>query len=333
MVVRFSSETFPTVLFISPLPLLLTDHIYCAGLTEEQITSICSTVGQVVNFRLVYDSDTGRPKGFGFAEFADADAAASAVRNLDKYQIQGRELRVDYSHVGGKDNKETTNNPNLNNVTDSSFASYQGNPSQLPVNGGLPQNQGSQQQQQQLTNPLVGPLPMGAEMPPGLTCPDAISKTLSTLPPPQLLDILSQMKSLVNQDPARATELLKTAPQLSYAIFQALLLMGLVDSSLIAQVVESSAGGAAPLQQQNLNIPSRPFPQGGQAPQYGTPPVGGMQQPPPPPLQQQQPQIPPGQEGLIRQLLAMPQSEIDKLPPNDRAQVMTLRGRYGGLAM
>jgi cleavage stimulation factor subunit 2 len=40
-------------------------------LTEEQITEIFSGAGRVKNFRLVYDRETGRPKGFGFAEFPD----------------------------------------------------------------------------------------------------------------------------------------------------------------------------------------------------------------------------------------------------------------------
>lgn len=44
----------------------------CIGLTEEQIIRIFSTAGKVLNFRLVYDRETGRPKGFGFVEFPDS---------------------------------------------------------------------------------------------------------------------------------------------------------------------------------------------------------------------------------------------------------------------
>jgi RNA recognition motif-containing protein len=44
----------------------------CLGLTEEQIVDIFSSAGKVVSFRLVYDRETGRPKGFGFAEYPDA---------------------------------------------------------------------------------------------------------------------------------------------------------------------------------------------------------------------------------------------------------------------
>lgn len=43
-----------------------------SGLSEEQISDLFSSAGQVLNFRLVYDRDTGRPKGFGFAEYPDA---------------------------------------------------------------------------------------------------------------------------------------------------------------------------------------------------------------------------------------------------------------------
>ena len=48
--------------------------VWRAGLTEEQITEIFSGAGRVLNFRLVYDRETGRPKGFGFAEFPDYGA-------------------------------------------------------------------------------------------------------------------------------------------------------------------------------------------------------------------------------------------------------------------
>lgn len=41
-------------------------------LSEEQIVQIFSSAGKVVNFRLVYDRETGRPKGFGFAEYPDS---------------------------------------------------------------------------------------------------------------------------------------------------------------------------------------------------------------------------------------------------------------------
>lgn len=58
----------------------------CAGLTEEQITEIFSGAGRVMNFRLVYDRETGRPKGFGFAEFPDYGTVPCSYSSNRKIQ-------------------------------------------------------------------------------------------------------------------------------------------------------------------------------------------------------------------------------------------------------
>merc|ERR1711928_207903 len=65
------------------------------GVTEEQLKEIFSEAGPVVSFRIVYDRETGRPKGFGFCEFRDVDSAQTAMRSLNGYEIGGRTLRVD----------------------------------------------------------------------------------------------------------------------------------------------------------------------------------------------------------------------------------------------
>lgn len=92
-----------------PLPDANTARV--AGLSEEQITDIFSNAGKVERFRLVYDSETGRPKGFGFADYPDTDSASSAVRNLNDYEIMGRKLRVDFSNEqkSGDDDGSTNN--------------------------------------------------------------------------------------------------------------------------------------------------------------------------------------------------------------------------------
>lgn len=45
--------------------------------------------------RLVFDRETGKPKGYGFCEYKDQETALSAMRNLNGYEIGGRTLRVD----------------------------------------------------------------------------------------------------------------------------------------------------------------------------------------------------------------------------------------------
>ncbi|XP_040573452.1 cleavage stimulation factor subunit 2 [Lepeophtheirus salmonis] len=63
--------------------------------TEEKLKDIFSEVGPVTSFKLVYDRENGKPKGYGFCEYKDADMALSAMRNLNGYEIEGRTLRVD----------------------------------------------------------------------------------------------------------------------------------------------------------------------------------------------------------------------------------------------
>ncbi|KFY22029.1 hypothetical protein V493_06903 [Pseudogymnoascus sp. VKM F-4281 (FW-2241)] len=298
------------------------------GLTEEQIIDIFSSAGKVVNFRLVYDRETGRPKGFGFAEYPDSDSAASAVRNLNDYEIMNRKLRVDFSNDGAED--ET-----------SAPTGYQHPP--LPLNGVPVPPPGMAPPNGASTLP---PLPQGIDLPPGLTCPDSISRTLNTLPPSQLLDVLSQMKSLVTTDQGKAIELLRQAPQLSYAIFQALLLMGLVSTDSLASVVD--AAGAPP--QAAATAPTQAIPPQGQYPsapgpgyapqsgypapgQMGTPPTHGIPYPPPPQqsYQQQPPAAAAGQpdaDALIQQVLTMPQELIDQLAPAERSQLLALRAQF-----
>ncbi|KAK3300322.1 uncharacterized protein B0H64DRAFT_428410 [Chaetomium fimeti] len=297
------------------------------GLTEEQITEIFSGAGRVLNFRLVYDRETGRPKGFGFAEFPDYDSAASAVRNLNDHEIMGRKLRVDFSNetVSDEDNRDR------DGATGASGANY---PNPAGANGSGANAPQSSIQPAGAGGSSLPPLPQGKDLPPGVSCTDAISRTLNTLPPAQLLDILQQMKTLATSDPARATELLAQAPQLSYAIFQALLIMGLVSPDAINSVVEP---GTAP-------IPAAAA-YGSGAPATGTPPVaapGGYAPPPPqaapvaaipppaaaaPPAQQAPPA---GQdpEALMRAVMELPQETIDQLPEAERQQIMALRASY-----
>lgn len=257
---------------------------------------ILSTAGTVTKFRLMMNPETGKPKGYGFADFADADAAASAVRNLNDYEIMGRKIRVDWPH---------------NNEKDSVPADYPQQTQQM--------EQDSVPQMQQIPGAApLPPLPPGVDVPPHLDCPNAISQTLASLPPNQLLDVLTQMKALAVADPVRATELLRQAPQLAYAIFQALLLMNLVEYQLLGSIVEQAAQTqatpqAAP-QYQQYGVPG----------QIGTPPVAGGPFAPPPPQAAAPPPVP-GQDELLQQVLSMPQSAIDALPPMERSQIMLLR--------
>lgn len=63
--------------------------------TEETLKSALSEGGRTVtDLHMVMDRETGRPRGFAFAEFSsDADAQA-AIEALDGMNLEGRDLRV-----------------------------------------------------------------------------------------------------------------------------------------------------------------------------------------------------------------------------------------------
>jgi cleavage stimulation factor subunit 2 len=77
--------------------------------------------------------------------------------------------------------------------------------------------------------PMAGgpPLPMA----PGPNSADAISAVLGTMTPQNVYDLISSMKVLGTNEPERAKAILNDNPQLSYALFQALLMMNLVEPS------------------------------------------------------------------------------------------------------
>lgn len=62
--------------------------------TEESLTTAFSQFGEVVSLRIVTDRDTGRSKGFAFVEMANAEAAQTAIQDLDGKQVDGRPISV-----------------------------------------------------------------------------------------------------------------------------------------------------------------------------------------------------------------------------------------------
>ncbi|MBN1577650.1 MAG: RNA-binding protein [Chitinispirillaceae bacterium] len=60
--------------------------------TEEGLRTLFSQYGEVTSVSLMTDRDTGRPRGFGFVEMENAEAAIAA---LNEKEFEGRALKVD----------------------------------------------------------------------------------------------------------------------------------------------------------------------------------------------------------------------------------------------
>jgi RNA recognition motif-containing protein len=62
--------------------------------SESQLRELFSQHGEVTSASLVMDRDTGRPRGFGFVEFASAEHGQAAIAALNGKNVDGRDLTV-----------------------------------------------------------------------------------------------------------------------------------------------------------------------------------------------------------------------------------------------
>lgn len=209
--------------------------------TEEQLIEICQEVGPVVSFRLVVDRETGKPKGYGFCEYKDEETALSARRNLQGYEINGRQLRVDFAEndKGNDKNKDQgRGGPGMTASVDPqkpvSIPAVQGEAAQhQPIGlhiaitaatvmtaalGGaqssIQPNQNGMQNQSAMTN-------------------DPLTLHLAKMSRSQLTEIISELKGMATHNKELARQLLLSRPQLPKALFQAQIMLGMVTSQVL----------------------------------------------------------------------------------------------------
>ncbi|KAI0317988.1 hypothetical protein OF83DRAFT_1163669 [Amylostereum chailletii] len=266
---------------------------------EEQLIDVFKSVGQVVGFRLVFDRETGKPRGYGFCEFADHETALSAVRNLNNADVGGRPLRIDLAdsdpflegkttvrgelvdsgnnHAGGPTN---WNNGNQG-FGGGGYREYDNGPRNGAGGKELPA--------------FMRSLPPGMPVPPGMQVLDMISQNLASINPQQLVEVLAQMKAFVITHPDQARTLLISHPQLAYALFQALLLNKIVDPAILQRMLSATAGSSGPAASQPPPPQAPVAPQPHLAAQSMPPAVAPFQhqlQHPPPPFYNTPPPIP-----------------------------------------
>lgn len=184
--------------------------------TEDQLASIFSKVGPVIEFRLVYDKETRQQKGYGFCEYRDAETALSAMRNLQNVECCGRSLRVDWA--------------------DNELRHQEGLQKVLSVAAG---SQGVGNRIEQLREREM------AERA-SLTAQDAevlaiVAQLMQAIDVGELIYILSTVQKFRFEKPEVCTILLQENPQLVHALNHICFLVGLTDETQlpIASSVES----------------------------------------------------------------------------------------------
>ena len=78
--------------------------------SEDELRKMFEAYGQVDRVSIMTDRDTGRSRGFGFVEMANAEDGEKAIAALNGSQLGGRTLnvnearpKVERSGGGGKD--------------------------------------------------------------------------------------------------------------------------------------------------------------------------------------------------------------------------------------
>jgi RNA recognition motif-containing protein len=74
------------------------------SITEDDIKEIFEEYGELTSVKLITDKFTGRSKGFGFVEMADADEAKKAIEELNGAEVEGRSMVVNESIEKKRDN-------------------------------------------------------------------------------------------------------------------------------------------------------------------------------------------------------------------------------------
>ncbi|KDQ50939.1 hypothetical protein JAAARDRAFT_73906 [Jaapia argillacea MUCL 33604] len=250
---------------------------------EEQLIEVFKSVGQVVGFRLVFDRDTGKPRGYGFCEFADHDTAMSAVRNLNNVDVGGRPLRIDLADSDPFLEGKTTVRGEIidggggGGGGGESRSQWRDRDRDRDRDGGRGTSRNRDQTQD--PNIFLSTLPPGVPVPHGKTPPDVITQVLAETPPSQITEVLAQMKAFVITHPDQARTLLMAHPQLGYALFQAMIMNKILDEAIVTRMQAAASSSRPP-------PPQVPMP-----PPHLAPPPHMYAQPPP--MHQPQPMMPP----------------------------------------
>lgn len=253
------------------------------------------------------------------------------MRNLNNYELNGRNLRVD--NAANEKNRDEAERRNVQ------------------------QQQQQQPQIQQQMAPGMSGMPLGSmvaqyDNPYGQECdpqeaPEVISRAVANLPPEQMFELASQMKQCIETNPNEARNMLMQNPQLAYALLQALVVMKIIDPQVASSMLHRPPTNTAPVMP--AAEPAQPWAQnfGGGAPTVADPrlrpgaaPVDprfsnqnqGMRQPPQQSSgQSNAPSVHEQQEKaqLVMQLLQLTDDQIALLTPDQQRSIRELKAQMG----
>lgn len=299
-----------------------------------------SELGRVIKVRLVTDADTGKPRGYAFVEYEDPQAALSAIRNMNDYELNGRRVRVNFSS--------------------SSHLEVLANKLGMDLS-----------QQTQRPKPASSG---GVAAAPTSTGTNAVADALKGLSKGEMYDIVAKFKEIADSDPEEARRLLSGHPQLPEALLFLMSKLDMIQTSISTDampgVMNPLVGAMAGLPATRAADPRARDPRAAAAAARSdpraaaippTPPVADPRArmdpraraappaPPPPLLPPPQPPqfgvVPPPpppaatagvanlDPGLIQQVMSLTPQQILQLPPDKQQSILALRQQISGTRM
>lgn len=327
--------------------------------TEDQLHQAFSELGRIIKVRMVTDLETGKPRGFAFIEFEDPQAALSAIRNMNDYELNGRRIRVNFSNSShletlagklGMDMSQTSNNSTSNIV-----GSSNNNPNVLGASNdnvsgiSTSASGGAKNIKHEFNSSSMNDV--GTQ---------AVADALKSMTKAEMYDVISKLKEVADRDVDEARKLLCAHPQLPEAILH------LMSKLEMIQTPNNTNAPVLPV----LDIPPPPPPPTQQPPPQPQraadprsamlrpadprarvadprsrpppPPPAAMApppNPPPPPIPLPVPPPPPppppaGALGLdpalVQQVLSLTPQQISQLPPDKQSSIIALRQQITG---
>mmetsp|Transcript_5614 Transcript_5614/g.7991 ORF Transcript_5614/g.7991 Transcript_5614/m.7991 type:complete len:411 (-) Transcript_5614:208-1440(-) len=215
--------------------------------TEEQLHQAFSEIGRVLKVRMVTDLETGKPRGFAFIEFEDPQAALSAIRNMNDYELNGRRIRVNFSNsshleaLAGKLGMDLSSQQNQQSQSQSSASG--GDKSSSKNKSGNATDSGTQ----------------------------SVADALKTMTKGEMYDVIAKLKEISERDADEARRLLSGHPQLPEAILHLMSKLDMIKSPLSTEGYASSEVPGAPPPPAGVVPPPPPPPGAAGAPPPGDP--------------------------------------------------------------
>lgn len=97
-----SSSTHPSSRSLPPNAYRVYIGALHTGITEEMLKTVVDPFGPVLRVEVIKDRTTGVSRGYAFITYANSEDGQEAVRNLDGFELAGKNIRVSKSTEKGE---------------------------------------------------------------------------------------------------------------------------------------------------------------------------------------------------------------------------------------